>query len=263
LLQENKKFKTHRHLPAAPVKKYPISTSLPVAKLRLCRNIFGTNDVKGGQRPIIPPSKPFVRNWPNLYPVRTSPKHSYYHVNNETSSKMNNLSEPIQAKKTSFFNHVHESNRIQLQNLTIDQIKRNSSIRKSAPFAPHSSYLSSSSSSSSLMNSSKSLKDIFKNEFKHLVKERKKMLQLSEVKSNLDQTQLISFNRNSESDLNALLHLYSYPPDPVLEHIPPPGAANFQGILQAYLHPSITLRPQERSPFFKYIEDQKMLSTLM
>ncbi|KAK4336521.1 hypothetical protein RND71_044237 [Anisodus tanguticus] len=41
---------------------------------------------------------------------------------------------------------------------------------------------------------------------------------------------------NSESDLNALLHMYSYPPDPVLARTPLPGASNFQRIPQFHLN---------------------------
>ena len=45
--------------------------------------------------------------------------------------------------------------------------------------------------------------------------------------------------RGSESDLNALLTLYSHPPDPVMDprRAPPPGAPTYQGVPQAYTQP--------------------------
>lgn len=59
----------------------------------------------------------------------------------------------------------------------------------------------------------------------------------------ISNTTNLAQNRNnylssSESDLNALLHLYSYPPDPVLDRTPPAGTSVFQRLPQYYLNRS-------------------------
>lgn len=69
-------------------------------------------------------------------------------------------------------------------------------------------------------------KVVFKNQLKYFVEERKNALGYP--------TDLTP-QRGSESDLNALLHLYSHPPDPVKERFPPAGAPTYQSVPQAYV----------------------------
>lgn len=74
-------------------------------------------------------------------------------------------------------------------------------------------------------------KQLFKNQLKYFIEERKNELGLGA--SYQPQT-------GSESDINALLTLYSNPPDPVKAKFPPPGMSAYQSVPQAYFDPSIT-----------------------
>ena len=82
-------------------------------------------------------------------------------------------------------------------------------------------------------------KAAFKNQMKYFVQERKQALGGTSAylgHSGAPYTSagiLGETQTGSESDLNALLHLYSHPPDPVRDKFPPPGVASYQSIPQA------------------------------
>lgn len=65
---------------------------------------------------------------------------------------------------------------------------------------------------------------------------------------------------SSESDLNALLHMYSYPPDPVLDRQVPAGASVYQRLPQYYLNrgkPRYTVDDlrRHRNPLLDYYDE--------
>ena len=65
---------------------------------------------------------------------------------------------------------------------------------------------------------------------------------------------------SSESDLNALLHMYSYPPDPVLERQVPAGASVYQRLPQYYLNRSkhrytVDDLRRHRNPLLDYYDE--------
>lgn len=87
-------------------------------------------------------------------------------------------------------------------------------------------------------------KTAFKNQMKYFVQERKQALggagtpgpygggyASGSTAGLMGETQT-----GSESDLNALLHLYSHPPDPVRDKFPPPGVPTYQSIPQAMIN---------------------------
>ena len=73
-------------------------------------------------------------------------------------------------------------------------------------------------------------KQLFKKQLKYFIEERKG--ELGMPASFQPQT-------GSESDVTALLNMYSNPPDPVKAKFPPPGASTYQSVPQAYFDPKV------------------------
>lgn len=82
-----------------------------------------------------------------------------------------------------------------------------------------------------LNNLNTDTKQMFKSQLKYFIEERKGQLGMGS--SYQPQT-------GSESDVTALLNLYSNPPDPVKGKFPPPGASTYQSVPQAYFDPKLT-----------------------
>ena len=106
-------------------------------------------------------------------------------------------------------------------------------------------------------------KVVFKNQLKYFVEERKNALQaannsasccpsrsndyygkgisnngLNYSSSGVDSNQISTTVGGSESNINALLNMYSNPPDPVKSKFPPAGASTYQSVPQGCIDPS-------------------------
>lgn len=103
-------------------------------------------------------------------------------------------------------------------------------------------------------------KVVFKNQLKYFVEERKNALAANSLLNNANQccpSRSNDYYKNSgnitcssvnnstgapvggsESNINALLNMYSNPPDPVKSKFPPPGASTYQSVPQGCIDPS-------------------------
>lgn len=82
-------------------------------------------------------------------------------------------------------------------------------------------------------------KVVFKNQLKYFVEERKNALATGALGQGPGAS--VSVHRaggGSESNINALLNMYSNPPDPVKSKFPPAGASTYQSVPQGCIDPS-------------------------